>query len=1022
MQKLYKILKRTIGILFLIVLFLTVFAFSYFYIKKDDIASGLLSRYNQQIQGEIYFKDIAIEPFVHFPSISFALEDFRLYESADEDNDVLTDPIAEFENVYLAIDLIDLLDDIITITSISLDGGYIDLVKYRNKKYNFQIALGEKKKATKKVKTKRKRKKRITKKKENKELFVEIIPKIDKSVKLNLNEINIDNTHLEFNNQKNGNQINQFFHSLKAYLSIMPDSVITTIYSKSILKELPFGKDLKLEDIDYTLNTTLKISRKDSLTYIEPSQLILSKAKFNIHGFFDIKDKGLLDLEIKGADKGLGFVSYLLSKKGLENVRNGNLFFNGHINGTFKDEIPNIQFDFGIKDLSIGLPESTDSLSNLKITGKFKSGRKLDLSETRLQVDTLQGQLPDGYIEGNFVAENFTKPYLNYKLDLKSKINDFDKIFRQNLIDSLNGKIELYDEFEGILDPKLGWNDKKKGNLILKFDSLSFRIKDSIYISHFEGNITDKNNRVQLNKIKILTDSSDLMINGYVKNLPNLFFDEGKKITVDLKLASSQLKFSDFQSANNTIQKNDNIVLKNSRFRLIAEATKEELTSFKNLPVFIIRIKPSVLTISGITKSLKLNSGTIKSRITNNIHTISFHNLNLKAKSGLIKANGNLKLIDKTVSNLKLKLSTYNFKPSEYLLVKNESELLEQKINSEIHCKLSYLNKEKPEIENLLLNLKRIDWSINKNTFKLTNAKLSTDKFTIEKVEQNFLEQINGRFNFSIEKLERNNLKFNNKQYEILAKEGTFNITPQTDSLLNAKVKGEIILKPFIQPPKYSLKLKMHGIQLGPVQKNILKDSLISGKVNAQISLSFSGSHKDSLLNSLRGAIKIRGKNIDLSSVDFDQFLNNYKENHELNLTDFGLKYYQGPINWFGIKKKKSARIIVTDRKKTSLIKQLMLDWEIRGDTIFTNDVALTTSQNRIALKGFYKILSDSLNFDIGLLDDKSCSIIEHKIKGSGKKPEIQNFNLFESQNQKSNNTNCIPFYTGRLEHPISSE
>lgn len=1023
MHKLWKILKKVIGFLVIIVLFSAFLTLSYIYLKKDDIASGLLSRYNEQIQGKIYFKDIAIEPFVHFPQISFALEDFRLYESSEGDDNILTDPIAEFDNVYLAIDLIDLLDDIITITSVSLEGGYVDLIRNRNNKYNFQLALGEKKKASKKVKTKRKRKKRISKKKENKELFVESIPNIDKSIKLNLNEINIHNTHLEFNNQKNGNQINQFFYSLKAYLSIMPDSIITTVYSKSVLKEMPLGKNLKLQDIDYTINTTLRISRKDSLTHIEPSQLILSKAKFNINGFFDVKDNGLLDLEIEGADKGLGFISHLLSKKGLENVRNGNLFFNGHINGTFKDEIPNIQFSFGLRDLSIGMPESTDSINNVKIIGVFKSGRKMDFSEALLQVDTLNGQLPNGYIEGNFIAQDLTQPYLNYKVKLKSQIKDFDKIIRQNVIDSLSGSIELNDEFEGILDPKLGWNDKKKGNLRIQFDSVSFRIKDSLKISHLEGNITDKNSKIQLNNIRILTDSSDLVIKGTIKNLPNLFFDEGKKIKADLKINTSTLKFSEFQIGKKSNSQNINYTLKNSRFRIIAEATKKELTEFKHLPVFLLKIKPSVITISGITNPIKVSGGSLKSSYKNDSHSISLNYINLKSKSGETIINGDWKL-DSIKSNiLRLNLTTINFIPNEFLLNKNNNKLLKQKFNSEIQCKLTYKNDNEQEIESLMLHIKRIKFSQDNNIYKSKNIKIKGENLRILNNEKSFLTKIGGKLNLSIEKLERNNLKFANKQYEVNANEGIFHIYPLTDSLFNSKVKGEIILSPYTRPPMHSVNLRMHGIQLGPVQNSIVKDSLFSGKVNAQLSLSFSGLQKDSILNSLKGTIKIRGKNIELSGLNFDKFLNNYKENHELDLTNIGLKVYPGAINWFNKKKFKSAWVNVTNRKKTSLIKQLILDWKICGDTIFTEDVALTTLQNRIALKGNYRILSDSLDFDIGLLDDKSCSLIKHKINGLGKKPEFQDFNLFETPDKKSNKkAECKPFYTGRLEHPKASE
>jgi len=231
--------------LYLVSLFATLvmIAFIYFFFKKDQIAEDLLLNLNNDINGEVIFKDIHLNPFVQFPKVSLVLSDFLLYENQDSSRNILEDPVAEFEDVYVAIDVFELFDDEISIKRVLFTNGYLDITKYSNNLHNFEIALEKKKLKTEKETLSKKEKKKETPSKTKKKTTKKRKALISKTLKLSLDKISLKNVHLEHNNQKNGKQSNLFFYHLIASLSIMPDSLHTSIYAKTEIKNLQISND-----------------------------------------------------------------------------------------------------------------------------------------------------------------------------------------------------------------------------------------------------------------------------------------------------------------------------------------------------------------------------------------------------------------------------------------------------------------------------------------------------------------------------------------------------------------------------------------------------------------------------------------------------------------------------------------------------------------------------------------------------------------------------------------------------------
>ncbi len=1013
-QSLKKILKIILYLVSLFV-FLTGVFFLYFLVKKDDIAASLLLGLNENINGEVRFSNIYLDPFAQFPYISLALEDFSLYEHEEDERTILEDPVTEFENVFVAVDFFDLFDDKFVVTKVLFANGYLDIVKYQNRQHNFEIALEKKKSgAEKKVVVKRKKtttkdSTQIAKKRKKKKSF------IGKNLRLNLNRISLKNVHLEYNSQLDGSQHNFFIYSMVSSLSIMPDTIKTNLYLKSEIKNLELSKNTSFDGLVTQLNSRFSIARNDSILWIEPSKLVFSRAEFRIKGMLDLKEQGYVDLKVRGADKQLGFLNLLLSKSGLENLKTGSLFLNGSLRGSLKDEIPELSVNFGIRDLSVRIPQETDSIKNLKLYGSFVSGSKKDLSKAILKIDTLKAVLPNGYLDAVFRIKKFPSPDIDYKISLLAKVQGFEKLFRQSFIDSLEGYVELESEFKGSFGADYKSMNVEKSKLHLKLDSTSFKISNSLAFSSLSGFISGDHNKLELENIKFNVAETDLKMNGNLENLSNLLVDKGKKIRAKLTIQSNLIRPNDFLTLNSKNQNNFNLNIRNLDIRVKASAKKNDLFEFEHIPKIRININKLTGHVDSISKPLNFDKGLLLLADYKEGYQLSFDNFRIKAANSKLLGNINYLSEKKGKARLNIKAEMKQLRLIDILdnaLIDSAMLMMLSPLTSLIDCRFQIKDNKFRQFQ---LLLDKLNYQEKNNKTQLNNVVLKSKGFYFNNDKW---DDLIGKFSLRIGKIKARYYNFNEVVYSIDAKNKKITVVPENDSILGVKAEGKLIISPYEKPPTYSLDYSLKQFPVGEMFVNFLEDSILSGKADFYMNLNFKGNDEKSILQTLDGKIRLRAKNLTLYGANLDKFIDSYRKSHTLNFLDIGVVIYAGPIGLLATKGGGFARVKVTDRKKKSLIDRMISDWKIVSDSLIVDDVAIRTRQNRIALKGWYSYKSDSLDFKIGLLNKKGCSDLTQGFSGSSKKPEIDNLGFFSILEPKNNNKKeCTVFYKGKLEH-----
>lgn len=1031
MNRFLKKFLKIFLILFLIFIALATIAFSYFYVNKDKIAETLLLGLNENINGEVSFQDIYLEPFVQFPSVSLALKQFSFYQNPESSRNILEDPIAEFEQVYLAFNVIDLLKDKITITKVLFDDGFFDLIQYPYSKFNFELALGPKKPAIEKKEQDQQATKKVPVKKKKKP--TNKIAQVHRVLQLELDKITMKAIYLYYNNQKNGKQTNFYFNDLIASLNITPDSISTKLYVKTEIKKTEISEKLKFYDLEFQFRTDLRYSRKDSTIKVAPSKLILARAEFRLNGMIDLKNDGLIDLKLKASDKKLGFLSLLLTKSGIENLKTGNLFFKGTLKGTLKDEIPELNIGFGIEDLSLKIPGTNDSIKHLNLSGYLNSGKKEDLSAASFKIDSIKAELPHGYIDAVFEMKNFYAPDIKYRLDLSANIDGLDRVFRLRHIDSLQGKIVLHDEFNGVFKKGKKWINEKRGNFMLQFDSVSFKTPGGLFISNLSGTVTDQRNKIQLKKIKFISGNSDFLIDGDVKNLSNLIYDEGEKLIANISLKSELIDMAEILAQDSSVNQSFPYKITRLKLNFTASAIRNELVEFKRMPTLHFKIKNLSAAIDSLLNPFVIKKGNLILSEKEDKILINLNGFDIKSTDNQLLTDFSYSHVKGKAPRISSSIKAKKFNPGNFFwkgLIDSSSAFLNTDISALMKINLRLTKDDEKKIARFEFQADSLSyWDANNSLrFKSLRAYCSGVSYNTD-IDKNPLASLSGNIELSTKKLKSKYFEFTDVIYKISANKGTYTISPENDNWFNRKATGKYVISPFHTPPSYSFDYSVKQFSAGELFSNFLEDSVLTGKMDFALRISFKGNHKDSILKTMKGKIRVQGNDLSLHGINVDEFLKKFQTTQELNLLDIGIAVYAGPVALLATKRTNFARIKVTNRKKYSEITNLVSDWKIKNDSLIADDVAFTTENNRIALKGWYSYSADSLDFSIGLLDRKGCAVLKQNFAGMAVKPEMSGMDLFGNfmgsdadDGKKTQSIECKPFYRGSVVQPIENK
>jgi len=802
LRKLLKVLLYS----FVTWVIILIIAAALFYIFKDDISKKLLLGLNDIQKGEITLEDISFSPFAQFPSISIRLNNIVYYEHPINKRDTIELPIAEFDEIYAAINIMDLIGGKINISKVTINGGTLNFVTYKDSSVNLFNALGLEKPAqlsededllsTDKFNTDEQKSSEKDKNTSDEDLIID----------LTIEQLKIKNLMINFENRIFNRTSSYNIKNLSSSFGYQPNLIHGSLKTDIKINSIQLADKTLLENTKLNIETNFSFDRERLFIDVQPSHLSFANTKFDFKGYYDIKNDEYVNFEINGSDQDLGLLKLVLSEEGIKNLKKGDLYFKGTIKGKSKINIPEIEFTFGLKDAKLFNPVTNRTIKNLNLKGEFNSGTKNDLSQAELLIDTLYADSPDGILKLSGLIKNFQLPELDLNLYLKADVTGWDKLFKLDFIDNVKGKVEVTDRIIGkyIAEEKRFVSEINLSKISL--ENFGLVIPGVLNLDKVNGVISRENNNIYFDNLSVISEDTDLLINGEVENLHYLFFKIEKEINASLNIKSSIFDLPNFLSFDPTIGRDFPYKIKNLDLIVDLNSTTSKLLEFDSFPEIDFDIKKLEATAEGFLPPLTINNGRFKvSESILGFH-MDFDHFLIDIAEGQIDLTGDYNSSEYQPFYIKADLQLDDVNPAKFVYdEKTDSipEIINGSLNGSLFAELQFATDT---MEIKLVNIKRGDLSyyFGEDTIETKMLGIfAEDVYWNSNKNTNPLATLTTNLIIKTEELYTDYFKVNDIYYDINAENGTYTVIPKKKSFFGSEGQGMHILKPFDEIPNY---------------------------------------------------------------------------------------------------------------------------------------------------------------------------------------------------------------------------
>ncbi len=1009
------LLRTSLAILFILMALFVVSA-AVLYLKRDEIAGNILSGINNNKNGEIDFENISIDAVTQFPNISLTLLNVDIFEHHKFSEPDIK-PFARIEKVYCGFDVIELIKGNIKVSKITLENGNLSLIHNSDSSFNFINTFMQKDTL-----------------KENTRLSSRQVRNSDNKnseIKLSLNQIALINIRADYIDSIAGINTWTEISKLKSSLLFKDGFIESSANLNMYINKIKLSENHSFNNISVGLQTRIFFDRDKQTLSFDPSELQVNDAHFKMFGLIDFKDIANVDIKLNGIDKDQSLLHLYLTRSGLKNIREGDILFNGSINGSFREGIPNINFDFGITNLSITIPDVDHSIEHLNLSGKFHSGTKSDFSDATLKVDTINGKLPGGSIAGNLFVSNFTAPYLDYQIDLITNIRGFDKVFKLSKVSKLQGLIHFNDKYSGQFRPDSGWTNRRKGNFRLILDSLSFVLPD-MNVSLLDGNVNGNLDTSYFRNLIFKTEKTDLLVNGKIYNLSQFIFDENREIFADFNIRSDMFDLPQFLSFDPKIGRSFPYKIKDLLLNLSVTTSRKKLKVYQVAPEINFNIKQLEATIMDFIPRVTINQGNFLLGESDSLLHLNFTDFDIKVAGSHLKTHVELFRPPDRSLDLHIDLDAQNLNLGKAFYFE-ENDTIPKLLNAGLNGNMN-LSSHFRKIDSIS-HLKTLNFTSGFLTYTgltdtLEFSKLYLDAQSINyKKKTNPLTNLSSRIILSAGKFKSSSLKTEDSQFQIIAKDGSFTIVPEKFALFGKEGNGKFIVNPFNDPPSYEINYRVNHFKIEDLLNNFTPKQYLTGRSDLSVELVFTGKKWKEISSTMKGRIHLSGDSLVLTGFDFDDFIKKYERSQRFTLADVGAVIIAGPLGLAVTKGTDFTRVLITNHEDSTLITKLYSYWAVQNGILKMYDVAFTTRENRMASKGWINVANDSLDITFAVVNPRGCSILSQNVHGSLKDPKLGDLEVVSKLLAPITNLvknvfdpDCEPFYTGTLKGPVLPE
>ncbi|MCH2216371.1 MAG: hypothetical protein MK086_14490 [Flavobacteriales bacterium] len=533
----------------------------YVYQNQDSIVQTEIATINKGYHGEIQIGSTELAPFRNFPYVSIVAHDVKVLESKEAE----ANSILEVADVYIGLELTDLLTGKIDIKKLVIEEGFFDFILYEDGSDNLT------------------------------EAFVSEEDSSDSEpLHVHLQFIELKNFDIRKRDFSNGLEVqgrvfwaNGGFETAAAHTK----AHIDTEFELNIISN---GDTTFVKHKHFEFHTDVDLDESTGIMAIAPSGIKMEFADFMLSGTVDTKNHFDLDLDIEGTKPNFDlFIAFAPAEvvPVLERYKNaGKIFFKAMVSGPSTIGYdPAIDVKFGASEAYLENIDQGRRVDNLGFVGHFSNGEERNPSTMEFSIENMTARLGEGDFAGAIMVKNFQAPEIDMTLDSEFDLDFIAEFLNLNNYTEASGSIDLHLKFHDVIDlehPERALNKLNQAYYSeLTVKDLTVKSVDlPAPLRSLDAHLVMKGERAELDQFELKLGDSDLSINGYLSNLPAIIHQTSTPIKAHLDVQADVLDVAQLTRFSEIDSSGVNERIEDLALGLSFNSTARDLAVFSYLP------------------------------------------------------------------------------------------------------------------------------------------------------------------------------------------------------------------------------------------------------------------------------------------------------------------------------------------------------------------------------------------------------------------------------------------------------
>lgn len=517
-----KRLLRLILIPVFVLVLLVGVALALLYSQQQRLVGLAVKELNKKFPGELSIGGSEISLFQNLPYISIALNKVQFYPNKLPG----TAPIYEAERLYIGFSLPDILKQRYRVKAIAIKNGHLDLIEENNGELNI-VAASQMAPDTTTSTT-----------------------QTSTALDLDIRKFVLKNMTINYRNPKAGQKLSTHIDRIQSSFADNDQQMNGTLGGNFMVDFTRPGDTVLLRHKHVQTDISFSYAKASKLLTLSQVRLQLEQAVFKLSGTVDLAHDNTVNLQFAGDRPDFkqlfAFAPEDIAKE-LEHFHyDGVLTFAGTVKGPIKKGVqPHIEVKFSCANGWLHNTRTNKKLDSLAFTGFYTNGDSNSIRTSILRMKDMYARPGAGRFKGSFSVLNFEDPKIRMQVSSDLELGFFGSFLGIKDLERITGRINLkmnIDELVDLSEPETEMSELSKGvQSELTVRNLTFRIPGYRYtVDHLNCHASMKRGFVKLDSLVCNVGHSDLRLDGSLEDLPALFHNQEKPVSLVLNLHSRE--------------------------------------------------------------------------------------------------------------------------------------------------------------------------------------------------------------------------------------------------------------------------------------------------------------------------------------------------------------------------------------------------------------------------------------------------------------------------------------------------